>query len=134
MPASRLSTPAYWSARAEEQMVIRDRCYHPGAQRAMAYVIETSKLMERLTAGMPIDSPPSPPPTDKFERFLNDYYITGLMWIIRNKGGVNGGWPPRDTKRVHSWVTVRMLAKLSGKDEMSVAKDLIEWHLALGDP
>jgi hypothetical protein len=59
----------------------------------------------------------------------HDLYAAGLFWIIREKGGPNGGWPPRDITRVAGWAVVRMLADLTGRYPGEVAKDLIEHSL-----
>ena len=55
-----------------------------------------------------------------------DVYLSGLFWILREKGGPNGGWPPRDIDRVAGWAVVRMLAYLTNRSVREIAVDLID--------
>jgi hypothetical protein len=55
-----------------------------------------------------------------------DVYLSGLFWIIRERGGPNGGWPPHDIGRVSGWKVVQLLAHLTNRSARQVAGDLIE--------
>lgn len=55
---------------------------------------------------------------------MNDVYLRGLFWILRERQG--GGWPPRDIDKVSGWMVVRMLAQITERSPRSVAADLIE--------
>jgi hypothetical protein len=60
------------------------------------------------------------------ERARTDLYMRGLFWIIRERGGPHGGWPPRDLAKVAGWTVVRLLATLANRSPRDVAADLIE--------
>jgi hypothetical protein len=61
----------------------------------------------------------------------SDAYLSGLFWILRNKGGPNGGWPPRDENRVSGWAVVRLLAHITNRTPREVAADLVEHSIRL---
>jgi hypothetical protein len=62
---------------------------------------------------------------------VNDFYAAGLHWILREHGGPNGGWPPRNINRVSGWAVVRMLADLTNRSSREVAADLIDQSMRL---
>ena len=66
-------------------------------------------------------------------RSQHDVYLAGLFWILRERAGSNGGWPPRDIDRVCGWAVVRMLARLADKNPREVAADVIEHALHMDD-
>ena len=61
----------------------------------------------------------------------SDVYLSGLFWILRERGGPNGGWPPRDPGRVSGWAVVRLLAHMTNRSPREVAGDLIEHSIRL---
>jgi hypothetical protein len=58
-------------------------------------------------------------------------YEAGLYWILREHGGPNGGWPPRDVSKVAGWACIRLLAHLTGRSPREVASDVIDHSIAL---
>jgi hypothetical protein len=66
------------------------------------------------------------PLTETAKRGRRKMYEAGLYWIIRERAGSHGGWPPRDVNRVSGWSVVRMLADLTGRSPRDVAIDIIE--------
>jgi hypothetical protein len=60
---------------------------------------------------------------------MSDFYERGLYWILRERRGLHGGWPPRDVSKVSGWAVVKMLAHLAGTSPRTVAVDVIEHSL-----
>jgi hypothetical protein len=65
---------------------------------------------------------------------MNDHYERGLYWILRERRGLHGGWPPRDVGKVSGWAVVKMLAAMSNRSPRAVAQDVIDHSIALESP
>jgi hypothetical protein len=57
-------------------------------------------------------------------------YERAVGWIVRERAGSNGGWPPRDVARVSGWAVVRFTADLFDRSVREVARDIIDMSLA----
>ena len=56
-------------------------------------------------------------------------YERAVGWIIRERAGSNGGWPPRDISRVCGWAVVRFTADLFGRPVREVARDIVDMSI-----
>ena len=59
------------------------------------------------------------------QRIKNELYHKGLAWIVENRGGHNGRWPPHRVTDCHLWQSVRMLASVHDLTPSEVAADLV---------
>lgn len=59
-------------------------------------------------------------------------YEKAILFLIEQRAG-SGGWPPRDVRKVELWFSVRLIAKLFGKNRREVALDLIEYDLSMSE-
>jgi hypothetical protein len=62
---------------------------------------------------------------------MKDEYWRGVLWIIRERAGSNGGWPPREISKVSGWAVVRMLAHIANKSPREVAHEIIDTSMRL---
>jgi len=66
------------------------------------------------------------------QRAQHDVYLRGLFWIMRERNGK--GWPPREIEKVAGWRVVRMLAAMTDRSVIGVARELIDTALKMEEP
>jgi hypothetical protein len=60
------------------------------------------------------------------QRAREELYLRGLFWILRNRAGSNGRWPPQDIRKVSGWAVVKMLAEIGQRTPRDVAGQIIK--------